>query len=171
MHRTLVSPNHPSNYRSATDTPDTSIGRRTRHLIDVDNLLGDPGCAEGAPIRGLFDAYRQASSFNHGDQVVVATAAPHGTCWQSSSLGPMYATVVEQGATEPTCPARGVGMGRRRGPVQSGGGRQRRRNLPECDGPPPSSRHLGRFRRSPSQSRRVHRGQAGGCIRYLPESA
>ena len=73
MRRTPVSPNHPSNHHSATGTSLTSMGWRTLHLVDVDNLLGDPGCAEGARIRRLFDAYREVSSFRHGDHVVVAT--------------------------------------------------------------------------------------------------
>ncbi len=49
------------------------MGWRTLHLVDVDNLLGDPGCCEGDTISNLFHSYRQVSSFNVGDHVVVAT--------------------------------------------------------------------------------------------------
>ncbi len=73
MRRVPVSTHHPSLHRPAASTLLASMGWRTLHLIDVDNLLGDPGCCEGDRIRGLFDAYRLASSFVPGDHVVVAT--------------------------------------------------------------------------------------------------
>jgi len=65
MRRITASPNHPSLHRIAA--------ARTLHLIDVDNLLGDPGCTEPQRISKLFETYRNVSSFAEGDQVVVAT--------------------------------------------------------------------------------------------------
>lgn len=64
MRRANVSPNHPSLHRTAA---------RTLHLVDVDNLLGDPECTEVPRISSLFETYRRVSSFVTGDQVVVAT--------------------------------------------------------------------------------------------------
>ena len=48
--------------------------RRSLHLVDVDNLLGDPGTVDGARIRTVLAAYRSAADFRFGDQVVVATS-------------------------------------------------------------------------------------------------
>jgi len=73
MRRVPISPNHPSNYRPQVGTPLESSGWRTLHLVDVDNLPGEPGCTEGDRIRSLFDAYRQVSSF--GDATAIAVCA------------------------------------------------------------------------------------------------
>jgi len=73
MRRTPISPNHPSNHRPTKGVWPPTFERRTLHLVDIDNLLGDPGCEDGAHIRALFDCYRDLAGFNFGDQVVVAT--------------------------------------------------------------------------------------------------
>jgi len=46
---------------------------RTLHLVDADNLLGDPSTTDAAFIRTVFDAYRAAAGLAAGDHVVVAT--------------------------------------------------------------------------------------------------
>ena len=46
---------------------------RTLHLVDADNLLGDPNTVDRMLIRSVFAQYRRAAGFRAGDQVVVAT--------------------------------------------------------------------------------------------------
>jgi hypothetical protein len=46
---------------------------RTVHLIDADNLLGDPATTDRARIEAVFEAYRRAADFRVGDQVILAT--------------------------------------------------------------------------------------------------
>jgi hypothetical protein len=46
---------------------------RTLHLVDADNLLGDPNTVDHVHIESVFVQYRQASGFRVGDQVVIAT--------------------------------------------------------------------------------------------------
>jgi hypothetical protein len=46
---------------------------RTLHLVDADNLLGDPGTVDRRLIDLTFERYRRASGYRPGDQVVVAT--------------------------------------------------------------------------------------------------
>jgi hypothetical protein len=50
-----------------------SVGGRTLHLVDVDNLLGDPCTTDVARVDLLFRDYRRISNFVPGDHVVVAT--------------------------------------------------------------------------------------------------
>lgn len=76
--------------------------RRTRalHLVDVDNLLGDPGTADHALITATVAAYRRLAAVEAGDHVTVACAAlPHHAlavhtawpgvrhCWRSGADG------------------------------------------------------------------------------------
>jgi hypothetical protein len=53
--------------RRVVDTP------RTLHLIDVDNLLGDPRTTDQARVSLLFTHYRQVADYREGDLAVVAT--------------------------------------------------------------------------------------------------
>jgi hypothetical protein len=46
---------------------------RTLHLVDADNLLGDPNTVDRGLIRSVFAQYRRAAGYRAGDQVVVAT--------------------------------------------------------------------------------------------------
>jgi len=46
---------------------------RTLHLVDADNLLGDPNTVDRELIESVFVQYRRASGHCVGDQVVVAT--------------------------------------------------------------------------------------------------
>jgi NYN domain len=46
---------------------------RTLHLIDADNLLGDPKIVDAAAISLTFAAYRAAAGFTPGDHAVIAT--------------------------------------------------------------------------------------------------
>lgn len=65
--------NHPSRRQVVQAEQLAAVGWRTLHLVDADNLLGDPNCTDAAHIRSVFDAYRTAASYAAGDQVVVAT--------------------------------------------------------------------------------------------------
>lgn len=47
--------------------------RRTLHLIDADNLIGDPCTTDRTRIRAALEGYRRASGYDRGDHVVVAT--------------------------------------------------------------------------------------------------
>lgn len=47
--------------------------RRTLHLIDADNLLGDSRTCDSELIADTFAKYRRAAGFVHGDHAVVAT--------------------------------------------------------------------------------------------------
>ena len=58
-----------SEWGNATGAP----GGRTLHLVDADNLLGDPTTVDRELIESVFLQYRNASGFRDGDQVVVAT--------------------------------------------------------------------------------------------------
>jgi hypothetical protein len=69
-----ISPNHPSMRR-----PPPAAGRiRTLHLIDVDNLLGDPVTTDRRRIDLLFGDYRGVAQFVGGDHAVVATGCNAG---------------------------------------------------------------------------------------------
>lgn len=46
---------------------------RSLHLIDVDNLLGDPRTTDQTRVSLLFDEYRHVADFQFGDLAVVAT--------------------------------------------------------------------------------------------------
>jgi hypothetical protein len=50
-----------------------AMATRTLHLVDVDNLLGDPGTTDDTEIERTLDAYRAASGYRIGDHVLVAT--------------------------------------------------------------------------------------------------
>ena len=58
-----------SRQQKATDAD----GVRTFHLVDADNLLGDPTTTDRAFIEATFAAYRLAAGYRSGDLVVVAT--------------------------------------------------------------------------------------------------
>jgi hypothetical protein len=58
-----------SEWGNATGAP----CERTLHLVDADNLLGDPNTVDRERIQSVFVKYRHASGFRVGDQVVVAT--------------------------------------------------------------------------------------------------
>lgn len=45
----------------------------TLHLVDIDNLLGDPTTVNRALIDGVFEQYRSVAGYEPGDHVVVAT--------------------------------------------------------------------------------------------------
>jgi hypothetical protein len=63
---------------------------RTLHLVDVDNLLGDPRQATPASVAATLAAYRQAAGVSHADLVVVATnpglALDVGLAWPGPLL-------------------------------------------------------------------------------------
>jgi hypothetical protein len=59
--------------RSAGSRRPSRTDARALHLIDVDNLLGDPGTVDAATIGHVLDSYRAASSYREGDHVVIAT--------------------------------------------------------------------------------------------------
>lgn len=73
MNHSPSSRNHPSRHIVHPQGRATPAGWRTLHLVDADNLLGDPQCTDAAHIGAVFQAYRTASAFTPGDQVVVAT--------------------------------------------------------------------------------------------------
>src|SRR5262245_11167057 len=64
--RNRVSPNHPSLHRPTGFS-------RTLHLIDVDNLLGDPLTTDRQRIDLVLGEYRHAAEYAAGDQAVLAT--------------------------------------------------------------------------------------------------
>jgi hypothetical protein len=65
----------------------TTWPARALHLVDIDNLLGDPATYDELEIGWTICAYKHAASFVDGDHVVVATSpfARHalaiGTAW------------------------------------------------------------------------------------------
>ena len=73
MNHAHGSRNHPSRHVLGQREQLAAAGWRTLHLVDADNLLGDPNCTDATHIGSVFAAYRQASAFAHGDHVVVAT--------------------------------------------------------------------------------------------------
>jgi hypothetical protein len=56
-------------------TPSSVRLHRTLHLIDADNLLGDPGTCDRHRIEAMYAAYRQAAGFADDDHVVIAAGA------------------------------------------------------------------------------------------------
>lgn len=46
---------------------------RTVHLVDADNLIGDPRTTDAAVIADTFERYRLAAGYRTGDRVVIAT--------------------------------------------------------------------------------------------------
>jgi hypothetical protein len=66
-----ISPNHPSLHRPGQ--PPRPPRPRTLHLVDVDNLLGDPTTTDPASIDLVFRDFREVAGFVDGDHVVVAT--------------------------------------------------------------------------------------------------
>lgn len=76
-----ISPNHPSLHRPGSPPRPpraTPPAGRTLHLVDVDNLLGDPTTTDQARIDLLFRDYRQVSGYALGDHAVVATGRGPG---------------------------------------------------------------------------------------------
>ena len=67
-----------------------NLQRRTLHLVDVDNLLGDPRQATPASVAATLAAYRQAAGVSPADLVVVATnpglALDVGLAWPGPLL-------------------------------------------------------------------------------------
>ena len=51
----------------------TAVMTRTLHLVDADNLLGDPSVTDRRTIVSVFDAYRRAAGHRPGDHTVLAT--------------------------------------------------------------------------------------------------
>ncbi len=51
----------------------TSERVRRAHLIDADNLLGDPTVTDPETIAATFERYREVSGYQSGDQVFIAT--------------------------------------------------------------------------------------------------
>ena len=43
------------------------------HLVDIDNLLGDPRTTDRSEIEAVLELYRQVSGYRLGDHVVIAT--------------------------------------------------------------------------------------------------
>jgi hypothetical protein len=46
---------------------------RTLHLVDIDNLTGDPTCTDPRLLRRIVDTYRVLAGYTPGDHVVMAT--------------------------------------------------------------------------------------------------
>ena len=65
----------------------TTRPARALHLVDIDNLLGDPATDDELEIGWTIHAYQDAASFAEGDHAVVATspfgrhAFAIGTAW------------------------------------------------------------------------------------------
>lgn len=60
--------------RQWRDRPISATGcGRTLHLVDVDNLLGDPSTTDRAWIRSRLAEYQRRSQYRTGDHVVIAT--------------------------------------------------------------------------------------------------
>ena len=80
----------------------TKEQRRTLHLVDVDNLLGDPRQATPASVAAILAADRHAVRVAPADLVVVATnpglALDVGLAWP----GPLLRAA--RGPTAPTLP-------------------------------------------------------------------
>jgi hypothetical protein len=70
--RPPVSANHPSRHQIGA-APQPPHPSRTLHLVDVDNLLGDPRVTDAGRIALVFDTYRRAAMYTNGDHAVVAT--------------------------------------------------------------------------------------------------
>lgn len=54
-----------------TTTRTTPISSRTLHLVDLENLCGDP-CAPGAVARAVLDEYLHVAGWRPGDHVRIA---------------------------------------------------------------------------------------------------
>lgn len=64
---------HINELRPAGTAGGRARGRtRALHLIDVDNLLGDPGTADVHRIRSILHAYRELAGYVPGDHVALA---------------------------------------------------------------------------------------------------
>jgi hypothetical protein len=98
-------------------TPSSVRLYRTLHLIDADNLLGDPRTCDTPKIEAMYAAYRRAAAFAAGDHVVIAAgtngehvfAVEHG--WERARhlrrRGPNGADLAL--LEEATCAARATG--------------------------------------------------------------
>ena len=49
--------------------------KRSLHLIDIENLLGDPFCSDPCRIQETFDTYWCLADWRPGDQVLIAANA------------------------------------------------------------------------------------------------
>ena len=52
-----------------------SVPQRALHLIDADNLIGDPRTTDQGLVEAVFEQYRDTAGFANGDLAVVATGA------------------------------------------------------------------------------------------------
>lgn len=59
--------------RSRSPRPNRCGANVTLHLIDIDNLLGDPRMTDRATIERTYEHYRWVADYRPGDHVVVAT--------------------------------------------------------------------------------------------------
>jgi hypothetical protein len=59
----------------STSSTRTDAGLRSLHLVDIENLVGDP-CAVAAVVLDTFDRYLAAAEWSAGDHVIIA-ANPH----------------------------------------------------------------------------------------------
>ena len=54
-------------------TQPSDVGMRTIHLVDIDNLLGNPATTDRQRIRTCLARYRARAGFTPSDHVIVAT--------------------------------------------------------------------------------------------------
>jgi len=66
----------------------TSMTGRRAHLIDADNLLGDPTVTDSETIAATFERYRQVSGFQPGDQVFIASGTNGKDVFEVESAWP-----------------------------------------------------------------------------------
>jgi len=66
----------------------TQLTTRALHLVDADNLLGDPLAISPSAIRGTFASYRRAARFAPGDHAVVASCAHPNHAFEVSAAWP-----------------------------------------------------------------------------------
>jgi hypothetical protein len=73
---------------AATEQATRLTTTRTLHLVDADNLLGDPLTVDPSVIRATFAAYRRAARFVRGDHAVVASCADPRHAFQVRAAWP-----------------------------------------------------------------------------------
>lgn len=73
---------------AATDQATQLTTTRGLHLVDADNLLGDPITVDPSAIRRTFAAYRRAARFAPGDHAVVASCAHPGHAFEVRAAWP-----------------------------------------------------------------------------------
>ena len=59
--------------KATVRTRESSTAGRSLHLIDADNVIGDPRTTDRRTIAAAFDAYRLAADYQLGDHVIIAT--------------------------------------------------------------------------------------------------